>query len=79
MSLWLVQTAQTTKSLTALGPAPGSPFPTLHPPTQMPSGLQKTTLDDFCCIYLTFLSKSAIPFVSRNGRKKGDIADGGQA
>lgn len=70
VSLWLVQTAQTTKSLTALGPALGSPFPTLHPPPQMPPGLWRSTLADFCCIYFTFPSKSTPPFVSFNGRRK---------
>lgn len=70
VSLWLVQTTQTTKSLTALGPALGSPFPTLHPPPQMPPGLWRSTLADFCCIYFTFPSKSTPPFVSFNGRRK---------
>lgn len=38
VSLWLVQTAQTTKNITALGPAPGFPFPT--PPPTSPIALR---------------------------------------
>jgi len=68
-SLWLVQNVQTTKSLTPLGPALGSPFSNPTPPASNAlRPLKKPTLADFCCIYFTFPSKSALPFVSCNGR-----------
>lgn len=71
VSLWLVQTAQTTKNITALGPAPGFPFPT--PPPTFPDALRLSEMYSgwffFCCIYPTVLSKSMLPFVSYVGNK----------
>lgn len=72
VSLWLVQTAQTTKNITALGPAPGFPFPT--PPPTSPNALRLSEMYSgwffFCCIYPTVLSKSMLPFVSYIGNEE---------
>lgn len=75
VSLWLVQIAQTTKNITALGPAPGFPFPT--PPPTSPNALRLSEMYSrwfffffFRCIYPTFLSKSSLPFVSWMGNKE---------